>query len=97
MGNVSCNRRGTDHATYDWIIRDKEDVKIILEQIRPYSRLKQEQICIALEILGKVIVTKKDLLRNARLADSLSRLNVRSKNRRKNFAAMVKAFISPND
>ena len=90
MGKVSCNRRDTDHATHDWIIRDKEDVMIILEYIRPYSRLKQGQICTALKILEKVIVTKKDLLRNARLADSLSQLNVRSKNRRKNFATMVK-------
>ena len=97
MGNVSCNRRDTDHATYDWSIRDKEDAKTILDYIRPYSRLKQEQICIALKILEKVIATKKDLLRNARLADSLSWFNVRSKNRRKNFAAMIKAFISPND
>src|ERR1035437_3662006 len=40
MGKVSCNRRDTDHATYDWIIRDKRDVNIILEHIRPYSRLK---------------------------------------------------------
>ena len=30
-----------------------------------------------------------DLIRMARLADALSRFNVRSKNRRKNYASMI--------
>ena len=35
------------------------------------------------------VVTKNDLIKQARLADTLSRFNVRSKNRRKNFATMI--------
>jgi len=33
----------------------------------------------------------------AQLADTLSKFNVRSKNRRQNFATMIKASVSSND
>jgi hypothetical protein len=36
-------------------------------------------------------------IKMARLADALSKFNVRSKDRRKNHAAMIKAYISSND
>ena len=98
IGHVSRNsRKDTIYATYDWIIRDKRDVAEILEFIRPYSRLKKKQISIALKILQKVILKPKDIIESARLADTLSSLNVRSKNRRKNFSTMIKIPISPND
>ncbi|MDO8482764.1 MAG: LAGLIDADG family homing endonuclease [bacterium] len=98
IGCVSCNNKlSTEYATYDWIVRDKSDLVSILEYIKPYTRLKKKQIDIALTILRKVIVTKQDLITNARLADTLSKFNVRSKNRRKNFAAMIETHISPND
>jgi len=42
-------------------------------------------------------VERAYLLKIARLADALSRLNVRSKNRRKNFVAMIQKNPSSND
>ncbi len=98
MGRVVCNRKKeTANATYDWIVRDKNDVVKILEFIKPYSRLKKKQVLIALKILQKSILKPEDLIKSANLADTLSSLNVRSKNRRKNFATMIKIPISPND
>ncbi|OHA19468.1 MAG: hypothetical protein A2836_02265 [Candidatus Taylorbacteria bacterium RIFCSPHIGHO2_01_FULL_45_63] len=97
VGCVSSNRAGTEYTTHDWIIRDKNHAKYILEYIQPYSRLKKNQITIALKILKRAIITKQDLLKNAYLADTLSRFNVRSKNRRKNFVTMIKTHVSSND
>ena len=98
IGCVSKNRRiDSDYMTHDWIIRDKSHAIEILEYIKPYSRLKQKQITLALRILKREILTYKDLITNARLADTLSKWNVRSKNRRKNFATMIQTRISSND
>jgi len=97
VGRVSCNRRNSIKLTHDWIIRDKTDVFNLLEVIKLFSRLKFRQIIIAQKILRNVIKTPRDLLKNAQLADTLSSLNVRSKNRRKNFATMIKIPISSND
>ena len=97
MGHVRCNRRDTVLATHDWVIRDKKDVALLLAFIKPYSRLKGRQIMIATQILKSNIRIPEDLLKNAQLADALSSLNVRSKNRRKNFATMIKIPISSND
>jgi len=97
MGHVSCNRRNTALATHDWIIRDKSDLVLLLEFIKPYSRLKRKQIVIALRILRNAVQTRADLTKNAELADTLSSFNVRSKNRRRNFATMIKVPISSND
>ena len=84
IGRVAANR-----ATYDWIIRDQADVLVILKFISPHSLAKQKQIKLAMQILNIDIQTKADLIRMARLADTLSRFNVRSKNRRKNFVSMI--------
>lgn len=90
IGRVSRNNKlNVDYATHDWIIRDKKHVIQILEYIGPYTELKKKQIAIALKILKRAVVTKQDLIKNAQLADALSKFNVRSKNRRKNFAAMI--------
>ena len=90
IGRVSRNNKpSVDYATHDWIIRDKKHVIQILEYIEPYTRLKKKQIVIALRILKRAVVTKQDLIKNAQLADALSKFNVRSKNRRKNFATMI--------
>ena len=97
IGCVSYNRRGSIYTTCDWIIRDKNHAAWILEYIKPYTRLKKKQVAIALKILRKAIETKQDLLKNAHLADALSEYNVRSKDRRKNFATMIETSISSND
>lgn len=97
MGRVNCNRTGSLHAAYDWIVRDKNDLETILKYIQPYTRLKQEQVDLALRILHSSIETRQDLINCAQMADALSKLNVRSRNRRKNFATMIQTRISPND
>ena len=98
VGCVSCNNKhNIEYTTHDWIVRTKADVEFILEYIKPYIQTKNKQINCALRILRRPVVTHRDLMINARLADTLSKYNVRSKNRKKNFSTMIKAFISPND
>ncbi len=97
IGRVRCNRTASLFATYDWIVRDKNDLESILKFIQPYTRLKKKQVTIALKILQTPIVTKQNLLASAQLADALSSFNVRSKDRRKNFATMIQTHVSPND
>ena len=60
-------------------------------------KVKKKQAKIAMRIINASIKSRTDLLRVARLADSLSINNPRSRNRRKNFASMVEESISPND
>jgi len=91
-GRVTQNR-----STFDWIVRDKIDARYLLEFIRPYTKSKREQVDIALQILAMSDSTRAQLLKMARLADALSKFNVRSKNRRKNYATMIKADFSSND
>ena len=97
VGKVRVNNRGTIHSTYDWLVRKSEDVEQILDLIRPYTKTKHKQIVLAKRILHISDATKQGLMRKARLADSLAKFNVRSKNRRRNFASMIKARISSND
>lgn len=97
VGCVSCNRKESNYSTYDWIIRSKSELVRILEEIQPYSRLKEKQVTIALQILQKKIISKQDLEECARLADALSKSNVRSQGRRRNFATMIQIPTSSND
>ena len=92
IGNVKRNR-----TTSDWLTRDQKEVAGVLTQLLPFLKIKKQQAQIALEILSISVKVKEDLLRVARLADTLSAFNLRSKNRRKNFAAMIEESISPND
>lgn len=85
VGNVRVNR-----TTYDWIIRNQDDARMILGLISPYSLAKKRQIQFAMKILNASVKSKADLVSVARLADALSKHNVRSKDRRKNYAAMIK-------
>ena len=91
-GSVRANR-----TTCDWITRDQKEILHILNLIGPYSKMKRRQIHIAREIIHTSIRKIGDLKRVARLADALSRFNVRSKNRRKNHAAMIEDYFSSND
>ena len=91
-GYVRKNR-----TTHDWIIRDQQVVHLVLKRIIPYLKVKRKQAYIAQDILTANIQKKDDLIVVARLADALSRLNVRSKNRRKNFVAMIQDNFSSND
>ena len=84
IGRVSANR-----STFDWVIRDRTHTRLILNYISKYSLSKQKQTILALRILDYKIQSKADLIRVAQFADALSRFNVRSKNRRKNYASMI--------
>jgi hypothetical protein len=89
--------RTTKRLVSDWITRDQKEVARILTLLKPYSRMKQQQIKLALRIIATSIKSRNDLLRVARLADALAKFNVRSKNRRKNYAPMIQEYFSPND
>lgn len=84
VGKVRANR-----TTFDWVIRDQSHIRMVLGLISPYSLAKKRQIQIALKILSIRIEKKAHLVSVARLADALSRHNVRSKDRRKNYATMI--------
>jgi len=92
VGKVVRNR-----TSHDWIVRDQKDAEKILRIIKPFLKVKKIQADKAIEILNCTIIERKDLIKVACLADSLSRLNVRSKNRRKNFASMIPENLSSND
>ncbi len=93
MGGIR-NVRNKEH---EWLVRTQEDIKILLGWLIPYLRIKKKQAKLAKIILNTKIKSAKGLLEIAELADTLSKLNVRSQGRRKNFAIMIKESISPND
>ncbi len=93
IGILRCNR-----TTYDWIIRDQVHSELFLRQIVPFLKVKRTQALRALALLRKRnVTTKAQFLKDARAADALSKFNVRSKNRRKNYATMVQDHFSRND
>ena len=94
---LGCGTIRANRTTCDWITRDQKEILRILSLIRPYSKMKQKQIQYASEIIRTPILERKDLIRVARLADTLSKFNVRSKLRRKNYATMIKGYLSSND
>jgi len=83
--------------TYEWIVRDQKAVQWLTEMIIPYTHNKKKQLGYARKILTHSINTKSDLIKIARLADTLSSFNVRSRSRRKNYATMIQETDSPND
>lgn len=94
---LGCGSIRTNRTTCDWITRDQKEIERILKLIRPYSKMKRKQIQYALEIIRTPIREFRDLKRVARLADAVSKFNVRSKNRRKNYAVLIQEHVSPND
>ncbi len=92
LGQVRKNRN-----EYEWRIRGQEEAEFLLELLLPYLRVKRKQAKLAKKILNTKIVKFKNLLEKAQLADTLSKINIRSKGRRKNFMTMIQENISPND
>jgi predicted transcriptional regulator len=84
IGTVRKNR-----TTFDWIVRDKSHVNEILDLIYPYTKAKTKQIEYARQILHLSDSSRSELIKMARLADTLSKFNVRSKNRRLDYASMI--------
>ena len=86
-----------NRTTYDWLVRNQNHIRSLLIALRPYFKVKNQQTVKALQLLNGTINSPKELMIAARLADSLSKLNVRSKNRRSNFASMIQGKRSRND
>src|SRR5574337_862 len=93
----NCGKVVTNRTTHDWLIRSREDARMVIESIRLFLKVKQRQADMALAILAAIPKDKEEFLKVVRLADTLSKLNVRSTNRRINNAAMVEAVFSRND
>lgn len=75
--------------THKLSLRNQTTLKTILPLLHPFSRIKRNQIRIALRILNTTIREKRDLLKVAQFADELSSHNVRSRSRRKNFSTII--------
>jgi predicted N-formylglutamate amidohydrolase len=69
----------------------------VLGQSNSFARVKAQQTGMALQILERRIDSVEDLQEQAEWADALSLLNVRSRGRRQNTAAMIQGFASRND
>ena len=82
---------------WEWLVKDQSDVQWLLQAIQPFARVKAQQIEVALEILEHRIQSIVDLQKVAEWADALAALNVRSRGRRQNTAAMIQGFVSRND
>ena len=93
--NVGAIRR--NRSAFDWLVRRQNDVTKLLILVSPYVQVKRKQVSLALDILGKNQSFKKAFLQAAQFADTLSKLNVRSTNRRKNNATMIYEYFSRND
>jgi hypothetical protein len=92
IGRVRRNR-----TTFDWLTRDQKEISSLLILLKPFLRIKKRQAEIAQKIIETRINTKQDLLIVARLADALSAINPRSKNRRRNFAIKIEENVSLRD
>ena len=92
VGKIVKNR-----TTYDWLVKDQKDVSEAIKILIKYLKVKNKQAKIALKILNLKIISKNSLINIAKLADTLASFNVRSKNRRKNFAIKIEEVIPPND
>jgi len=90
VGYIRQNMR-----TYQWVLRNQQIIRWFLTMVAPYSRCKTNQIALATQILEHPAESREDLLEMARLADALSKFNVRSIHRRKNHAAMIQESWLP--
>ena len=85
------------HGCWEWLVKDQSQARWFLQTIQPFARVKAQQIEIALRILEHRTDSFDDLQEMAEWADALSLLNVRSRGRRQNTAAMIQGFVSRND
>ncbi len=94
---TGCGTICKNGKTWDWKTRNQTDIAHILSRVQPYARVKRRQVDLALQILQTPVRSQRDLLAVATLADTLSVYNVRSNNRRHNYAAKIQTFFSSND
>jgi len=96
-GKLLIGKMKKNRTTFDWITRDQREIHILLNNLLPFLKIKRKQATIALKIVDGTITSRKGLLKVARLADTLSINNPRSRERRRNFTAMIEESHSPND
>jgi LAGLIDADG endonuclease len=97
LGNVNLNRRNNNKINYfDLIIANQDEVLLFINLIKPYVRFKQNQLEIAKIILSKrrIISSENNLLQLAKLADSLSILNIKTNNDGKKYTTMIKEYFN---
>ena len=94
---LGIGRVRVGHGCWEWLVKDQSDAQWLLEAIRPFGRVKARQVELALAVLQRSINSEDDLQQVALWADALSLLNVRSRGRRHNTAAMIQGFVSRND
>ena len=96
---VSLAKKIEEHAREYYLVNIKNELVEEVEKKKDcfYIKTKKKQLKIALKILEAKVKKPEDILKLAYLADSLSKHNVRSKNRRKNFASIVQKTFSRND
>ncbi len=75
--------------THKLSIKNQTSLKRILPLLHQYSIIKKRQIELALKILNSEVKSKKDLIKNAKIADTLCGLNVRSRSIRKNDSSII--------
>ena len=75
--------------THKLSIKNQTSLKRILPLLGQYSIVKKKQIELALKILHSEVKSKKDLIKNAKIADTLCGLNVRSRSIRKNDSSII--------
>lgn len=97
LGNIFFNKRKVNsYNCYDLIIANQNNVLLFINLIKPYVRFKVNQLEIGIKILEqrKQITSPQDLLKLAKLADSLSVLNVRSYNDGNKYSTMIKEYFN---
>ncbi|MDP3244837.1 MAG: LAGLIDADG family homing endonuclease, partial [bacterium] len=92
FGHIRHNR-----TQYEWYSLDQLAIEKFLKLMVNYLKVKQKQAKLAIKIIRTKILTISNLIKVAKMADQLSKFNVRSAGRRKNFARMIEESISPND
>jgi hypothetical protein len=71
---------------YEWCSQDQEKIEKFLSKVLPFLKVKKRQAKIALKIAKIKVGSFEALLKKAKLADSLAKLNTRSEGIRKNFS-----------
>jgi uncharacterized protein with ATP-grasp and redox domains len=80
---------------YEWCSQDQEKIEKFLSKVFPFLKVKKKQAEIALKIAKIKVESFKDLLKKAKLTDSLAKLNNRSEGIRKNFSKALFRQVLP--
>jgi len=84
-GSLSKSIRNTHKLS----IKNQATLARILPLLYRHSIVKKKQIELSLKILHSEVKSKQELIRNAKIADKLCGLNIRSKSIRKNDSSII--------